>query len=93
MSVISRSIRRTSCFNSAISRALAASSLTSSRVSTAERTEVSGFLISWETSAAKRSMVSMRFDKVSVMDSSERARSASSSLRSPQDRGSEMARA
>ena len=92
MSVINRSSLRTSFCNNVVSRSRWAFSLTRSRVSSAERIEVRGFLISWETSAANRSMASIRSDRVSVMPSSERARSPISSLRSSRS-GSEMARA
>ena len=72
MSVISRSSRRTSCLQDGQSAARARPrSLTRSRVSTAERIEVSGFLISCATSAAKRSMASIRSDRASVMSSSD----------------------
>ena len=43
-----------------MSRALASSVLASGRVSTALRSEVSGFFSSWATSAAKLSIASMR---------------------------------
>ncbi len=92
MSVIRRSSRRTSCCSRLVRRARCSSVLTRGRVSSAERIEVRGFLISWLTSAAKRSMASMRVDRVSVMDSSARARSPISSRRSSRS-GREMARA
>ena len=76
----------------AISRSRAAGSLTRSRVSTAERSEVSGFLISWATSAANRSMASIRSDRDWVMSSSETVRSPISSSRCASC-GSEIARA
>ncbi|MNX99212.1 hypothetical protein D3C86_1316460 [compost metagenome] len=92
MSVIRRSRRRTSCCSRLVRRALCSSVLTRGRVSRAERIEVRGFLISWLTSAAKRSMASIRVDRVSVIDSRARARSPISSLRSSRS-GREMARA
>ena len=60
MSVISRSSRRTSCWITSISRAREASFLASGSVSTALRSDVSGFFNSWLTSAAKLSIASMR---------------------------------
>ena len=57
-------------------------SVTRSRVSTAERIEVSGLRISWATSAAKRSMASIRSDSVVVMSPASGSRSPSSSSRS-----------
>ncbi len=91
MSVISRSSRPTSCFSMPNSRWRALSSVTRSRVSTAERMEVRGLRISCATSAAKRSMASIRSERVSVMACSERARSPSSSLRAATS-GREIAR-
>ncbi len=58
----------------------------------AERIEVSGLRISCATSAAKLSMASMRVDRASVIASSERVRSPSSSSRLAKS-GKEMARA
>src|SRR5579862_2044962 len=92
MSVIRRSSRPTSCFRIACSRSRPAPSPTSSSVSTADRIEVSGLRISCATSAAKRSIASIRSESVWVMSSSERARSPSSSLRSAMS-GRAMARA
>ena len=60
MSVISRSSRRTSCWITSISRVFELSLLASGSVSTALRSEVSGFFNSWLTSAAKLSIASMR---------------------------------
>ena len=60
MSVISRSRRRTSCWMISISRLREFSVLASGSVSTALRSEVSGFFSSWLTSAAKLSIASMR---------------------------------
>ena len=57
MSVISRSSRLTSCWMTASRRARLSSVLASGRVSTAERSEVSGFFSSCATSAAKLSML------------------------------------
>ena len=60
MSLISRSSRRMSCWMMPVSRALASSVLASGSVSTALRSEVSGFFSSCATSAAKLSIASMR---------------------------------
>ena len=90
MSVTRRSSRCTSCLRMATSRSRALASVTRSSVSMAERMEVSGFLISWATSAAKVSMASIRSDRVSVISSSERERSPISSLRLDRS-GSEIA--
>ena len=61
MSLISRSRRRTSCWMTREQRGRAISSLLASgRVSTALRSEVSGFFSSCATSAAKLSIASMR---------------------------------
>ncbi len=60
MSLISRSSRRTSCWMTASSRPRESSDLASGRVSTALRSEVSGFFSSCATSAAKLSIASMR---------------------------------
>ena len=60
MSLISRSSRRTSCCMTAISRSREWPAFTRGRVSTALRSEVSGFLSSCATSAAKLSIASMR---------------------------------
>ena len=92
MSVTSRSNRVMSWCRILSSRSRAACSVTSGKVSTAERMEVRGLRISCATSAAKRSMASIRSDRVSVMLSSERARSPSSSSRRATS-GREMERA
>ncbi len=92
ISVTSRSSRVTSCCRMAINRSRAVLSDTRGRVSTAERIEVRGLRISCATSAAKRSMASIRSDRVTVMASSERVRSPSSSSRRARS-GREMARA
>ena len=60
MSLMSRSSRRTSCCMISISRSRDGSLLTRGSVSTALRSEVSGFFSSCATSAAKLSMASMR---------------------------------
>ena len=75
MSVISRSSRLRSAFRMALRRsAWGDPGGANSSVSTAERSEVSGFFSSCATSAAKRSMASMRADCASVIASSERVR-------------------
>ena len=71
MSVISRSSRPTSAVRIPSRRSRLGPSGTSGRVSTAERMEVSGLRISWATSAAKRSIASMRLERASVMASSD----------------------
>ncbi len=60
MSLISRSRRRTSCWITAIRRSCDCGVRAIGRVSTALRSEVSGFFSSWATSAAKLSIASMR---------------------------------
>jgi hypothetical protein len=60
MSEISRSRRLTSCWMMALSRSRSSARLARGSVSTAERSEVSGFFSSCATSAAKRSIASMR---------------------------------
>ena len=60
MSLISRSSRFTSCWMMAISRLRESSLRASGSVSTALRSEVSGFFSSCATSAAKLSIASMR---------------------------------
>ena len=92
ISVIKRSRRLTSCFKMVISRSRAFGSETRSRVSVAERIEDRGLRISCATSAANRSIASMRTDWAAVMASSARPRSPSSSSRSDRS-GKDMARA
>ena len=60
MSLISRSSRFTSCWMMASRRSREFSVLAIGSVSTALRSEVSGFFSSCATSAAKRSIASMR---------------------------------
>ena len=60
MSVISRSSRFTSCLMTPSRRARCSSVLAIGSVSTALRSDVSGFFSSCDTSAAKLSIASMR---------------------------------
>ena len=60
MSEISRSSRFTSCWMTSSSRCWLSFDFASGSVSTAERSEVSGFFSSWATSAAKLSIASIR---------------------------------
>ena len=81
MSTTSRSSRPTSCrTTSSICRRSAGSS-TRSSVSTAERSEASGFLSSWVTSAAKASVASIRWRRLWVISCSARASRPISSRR------------
>ena len=60
MSLISRSRRFTSCLITSSRRSRDSSVRAMGSVSTALRSEVSGFFSSWATSAAKLSIASMR---------------------------------
>ena len=81
MSLIRRSSRPTSSRAIVISRWRSSGSSTRSSPSTAERSEASGFLSSWVTSAAKASILSIRWRSDWLMSDTARARSPISSLR------------
>ena len=82
MSPISRSIRAISSRMTLVSLARSCGSSTRSSPSTAERSEASGFLSSWLTSAAKASILSIRCLSDWLMSETARASIPISSIRS-----------
>ena len=92
MSTTSRSSRATSSRTTSSSWLRSAGSSTRSSVSTAERSEASGFLSSWVTSAAKASVASIRWRRLWVMSCSARASRPISSRRAGRTRHVDLAR-